>query len=47
MEIFGQYNYRDAGSTKMQLDLLPADLRAESKQSIISLGLRIPLGGGE
>jgi opacity protein-like surface antigen len=47
MEIFGQYNYRDAGSTKMELDLLPADLNAESKQSIISLGLRIPLGGGE
>jgi opacity protein-like surface antigen len=47
MEIFGQYNYRDAGTTKMRLDLLPADLNAESKQSIISLGLRIPLGGGE
>jgi opacity protein-like surface antigen len=47
LEIFGQYNYRDAGSTKMELDLLPADLNAESKQSIISLGLRIPLGGGE
>jgi opacity protein-like surface antigen len=47
LEIYGQYNYRDAGSTKMQLDLVPADLNAESKQSIISLGLRIPLGGGE
>ena len=45
MEIFGQYNYRDAGSTKMRLDLLPADLNAESKQSVISLGLRIPIGG--
>jgi hypothetical protein len=47
MEIFGQYNYRDAGSTKMRLDLLPADLNAKSKQSIFSLGLRIPIGGGE
>jgi opacity protein-like surface antigen len=47
LEIFGQYNYRDAGETTMNLDLLPADLNAESKQSIFSLGLRIPLGGGE
>lgn len=47
MEIFGQYNYRDAGSTKLELDLLPADLNAKSKQSIFSLGLRIPFGGGE
>jgi opacity protein-like surface antigen len=45
MEIYGQYNYRDAGSTKMNLDLLPAELNAKSKQSIFSLGLRIPLGG--
>ena len=47
LEIFGQYNYRDAGETTMNLDLLPADLNAESRQSIFSLGLRIPLGGGE
>jgi opacity protein-like surface antigen len=46
-EVFGQYNYRDAGSTTMKLDLLPADLKAKSKQSIFSLGLRIPFGGGE
>jgi opacity protein-like surface antigen len=46
-EIFGQYNYRDSGSTTMALDLLPANLDAESKQSIFSLGVRIPLGGGE
>jgi opacity protein-like surface antigen len=45
-EIYGQYNYRDSGSTKMELDLLPADLNAKSKQSIFSLGVRIPLGGG-
>ncbi len=43
-ELFGQYNYRDNGSTKMALDLLPADLTAKSKQSILSLGVRIPLG---
>jgi opacity protein-like surface antigen len=43
-EIYGQYNYRDAGSTKMELDLLPADLNAKSKQSIFSLGIRIPFG---
>ncbi len=47
MEIYGQYNYRDSGKTKMELDLLPADLNAKSKQSIFSLGLRIPFGGGE
>lgn len=47
MEIFGQYTYRNSGSTKMELDLLPADLNAKSKQSIFSLGLRIPLGGGQ
>ncbi|MGL5837706.1 MAG: outer membrane protein [Sphingorhabdus sp.] len=45
MEIFGQYNYRDAGSTRMNLDLIPADLNAKSRQSILSLGLRVPIGG--
>lgn len=45
LELYGQYNYRDAGSTKMELDLVPADLKAKSRQSIISLGLRIPIGG--
>jgi opacity protein-like surface antigen len=46
-ELFGQYNYRDVGKTKMALDLLPADLNAKSKQSMLSLGVRIPFGGGE
>jgi opacity protein-like surface antigen len=45
-ELFGQYNYRDAGRTTMELDLIPADLRARSRQSIFSLGLRIPFGAG-
>jgi opacity protein-like surface antigen len=45
VEVFGQYNYRDAGKVRLNLDLLPADLNVQSKQSIFSLGLRIPLGG--
>jgi opacity protein-like surface antigen len=45
-EVFGQYSYRDNGRTKFGLDLLPADLGVKSKQSIFSLGVRIPLGGG-
>jgi hypothetical protein len=44
-ELFGQYNYRDAGKTKMRLDLIPADLNAKSRQSIFSLGVRVPMGG--
>jgi hypothetical protein len=44
-EVFGQYNYRDAGKTKMRLDLVPATLNAKSRQSIFSLGIRIPMGG--
>lgn len=47
MEIYGQYKYRDAGTTQLELDLLPANLNAKSKQSIFSLGLRIPFGAGE
>ena len=43
-EVFGQYNYRDGGATRMRLDLLPADLNAKSRQSLISAGIRIPLG---
>ena len=46
-ELFGQYNFRDAGKTRIALDLLPADLNAQSKQSILSLGIRVPFGGGE
>jgi opacity protein-like surface antigen len=44
-ELFGQYNYRDSGSTTIPLDLLPADLRAQSAQSVVSLGFRVPFGG--
>ena len=43
-ELFGQYNYRDGGKTRMNLDLVPADLDAKSRQSLVSVGFRIPLG---
>ena len=43
-ELFGQYRFRDNGETKVALDLLPADLKVEGKQSIFALGLRIPFG---
>jgi opacity protein-like surface antigen len=44
-ELFGQYNYRDLGKNKFGLTLLPADLEVQTKQSMISLGVRVPLGG--
>lgn len=43
-ELFGQYNYRDGGKTRMNLDLVPAYLDAKSHQSLVSVGFRIPLG---
>lgn len=43
-ELFGQYNYRDGGSTTLPLDLVPANLTATSRQSLVSVGFRIPLG---
>jgi opacity protein-like surface antigen len=46
-ELFGQYNYRDNGKTRLALDLLPADLNAKSRQSIFSVGFRIPFGGAQ
>ncbi|NJS14291.1 MAG: porin family protein [Sphingopyxis sp.] len=45
-ELFGQYNYRDAGKTKLALDLLPADLNAKSTQSIVSWASAYPLVEG-
>jgi opacity protein-like surface antigen len=47
VEVFGQYRYRDNGRTKIGLDLLPADLSVKGTQSIFSMGLRIPFGGGQ
>jgi opacity protein-like surface antigen len=46
LELFAQYNYRAASRAQIPLQLLPATLGVESKQSLISVGLRIPLGGG-
>ncbi len=43
-EVFGQYNYRDFGKNKLALTLLPADLKVKNKQSMFSLGVRIPFG---
>jgi opacity protein-like surface antigen len=43
-EVFGQYNYRDFGKNKLALTLLPADLNVKNKQSMFSLGVRIPFG---
>lgn len=43
-EVFGQYNYRDFGKNKLALTLLPADLKIKNKQSMFSLGVRIPFG---
>jgi opacity protein-like surface antigen len=45
LEIFGQYTYRAADRAKIPLTLLPATLGVESKQSLISVGFRIPFGG--
>lgn len=45
LELFGQYNYRDFGINKLALSLLPADLSVKNKQSMFSLGVRIPFGG--
>lgn len=44
LELFGQYNYRGASRARVPLELLPARLGVESKQSIFSAGVRIPLG---
>jgi opacity protein-like surface antigen len=44
-ELFGQYTWRDAGKTRLGLSLLPADLSVSGKQSILSLGVRVPFGG--
>ncbi len=43
-ELFGQYNYRDGGKTTLPLNPVPADLTAKSRQSLVSVGFRIPLG---
>jgi opacity protein-like surface antigen len=45
LELFGQYNYRASSRARVStLPLLPATLGVESKQSIFTAGVRIPLG---
>jgi opacity protein-like surface antigen len=45
-EVFGEYKYRGAGRANVPLQLLPASWGVQSGQSILSMGVRIPLGGG-
>lgn len=44
-ELFGQYSYRDACKAAITLDLLPARIEANMKQSIFSAGVRFTFGG--
>lgn len=43
-ELFGQYNYRDGGKTTIPLKNVPANVEGRSRQSLVSVGFRIPLG---
>lgn len=45
-ELFGEYKYRGADRADVPLQLLPARWGVQSSQSLLSLGVRIPLGGG-
>jgi opacity protein-like surface antigen len=45
-EVFGEYKYRGADRASVPLQLLPATWGVQSGQSILSMGVRIPLGGG-
>jgi opacity protein-like surface antigen len=47
LEVFGQYTFRNPDRARIPLNLLPANLGVQSKKSILSLGLRLPLGGGK
>lgn len=45
LDVFGQYNYRESFSrADIELSLLPATLGVQSKQSIISAGIRYRFG---
>jgi opacity protein-like surface antigen len=44
-ELFGQYSYRDGGTAKMKLDLLPATIESKVRQSVVSAGVRFRFGG--
>ena len=45
-EIFGQYTYRRTNRGNYDVNLLPATLGVKGEQSLVNLGIRIPLGGG-
>ena len=45
LELFGQYSYRDGGTTRMKLDLLPATIESKARQSVVSAGVRLRFGG--
>lgn len=46
VDLFGQYNYRATSSrSRVDLELLPADLGVQSRQSLISTGIRFHFGG--
>lgn len=44
MEVFGQYNYRSSDRVNIPLSIVPATFDVQNKASVLSLGLRIPLG---
>lgn len=43
-ELFGQYSYRDNGKTGLDLDVVPARIEHDSRQSIVAAGIRVALG---
>jgi opacity protein-like surface antigen len=43
-ELFGQYTYRDNGSLRLNLDVIPASVKHDSRQSIVAAGIRVALG---
>jgi opacity protein-like surface antigen len=43
-ELFGQYNYRASDKVNVPLSIVPASFDVQNKASVVSLGMRIPLG---
>jgi opacity protein-like surface antigen len=43
-EVFGQYNYRSSDRANIPLSIVPATFDVQNKASVLSLGMRIPLG---
>jgi opacity protein-like surface antigen len=43
-ELFGQYNYRASDRANVPLTIVPASFDVQNKASVVSLGMRIPLG---